>query len=247
MRVHRAGPMSPVLQAHGLVAPSAVAALVLLAVLVVASPGLRAQAGGIYTCIDDKGRRLTSDRPIPECLAKEQRVLNRDGSLKEVRPPALSPEERAQKEARDRQQAEQRAAQAELARRDRNLLQRYHDEAAHRRARDAALEPTRSAQASLQGRVAELNRERKPLLAEAEFYKGQPLPPRLKARIDANDAALAALRDSAAAQQAEVARIEGLYDLELDRLRRLWAGAPPGSLGPLQPPTAPAGAPPARR
>jgi len=28
-------------------------------------------------------------------------------------------------------------------------------------------------------------------------------------------------------------RINRLYDAELDRLRRLWAGAPPGSLGPM--------------
>ncbi|MBI3368521.1 MAG: DUF4124 domain-containing protein, partial [Burkholderiales bacterium] len=40
----------------------------------------------IYTCIDDKGRRLTSDRPIAECLAREQQVRNRDGSVKQVVP-----------------------------------------------------------------------------------------------------------------------------------------------------------------
>lgn len=238
--------MNLAVSATGLAAPSA-AALVLLLALAAAAPGLRAQAGGIYTCIDDKGRRLTSDRPIPECLAKEQRVLNRDGSLKEVRPPALSPEERAQQEARERQQSEQRAAQAELARRDRNLLQRYRDEVAHQRAREAALEPSRRAQASLQARVAELTSERAPLLAEVEFYKGQALPSRLKARLDANDAALAALKDSGAAQQAEAARLNRLFDTELDRLRRLWAGAPPGSLGPLQQPAAPLGAAPGRR
>lgn len=215
------------------------AACLLLLVLAAASTDLRAQSAGIYTCIDDKGRRLTSDRPIPECLAREQRVLNRDGSLREVRPPEVTPEERAQQEVRERQLAEQRAAQSEVVRRDRNLLQRYRDEAAHRRARDAALEPSRSAQASLQERVAELNRERAPLLAETEFYKGKPLPPRLKSRLDANDAAHAALRDSAAAQQAEAARINRLYDLELERLRRLWAGAAPGSLGPIEQPSAP--------
>jgi hypothetical protein len=44
--------------------------------------------GGIYTCIDDSGRRLTADRPIPECAAKDQRVLNKDGSLKAVHPPS---------------------------------------------------------------------------------------------------------------------------------------------------------------
>jgi hypothetical protein len=241
-------PVSLAVPAAGPGAACAGAAWLLLLVVLAAAPtGPRAQSGGIYSCIDDKGRRLTSDRPIPECLAKEQRVLNRDGSLKELRAPEVTPEERAQQEVRERQLAEQRAAQAEVVRRDRNLLQRYRDEAAHRRARDAALEPSRSAQASLQERVAELNRERAPLLAETEFYKGKPLPARLKSRLDANDAALAALRDSSAAQQAEAARVNRLYDVELERLRRLWAGAAPGSLGPIEQPSAvPAAAQPRR-
>jgi len=199
-------------------------------------------SGGIYTCTDERGRRLSSDRPIPECLTKEQRILNRDGSLKAVRPPSLTPEERTEKEASERLRAEQRAAQADAARRDRNLLQRYRDEAAHRRARDAALAPVRAAQLATQSRIAEVRRERDPLLAEAEFYRGKPLPPRLKAQLDANDASLAALRDSAAGQQGEVARIDALYDAELERLRRLWGGAAPGSLGPMAPAAAAAGA-----
>ncbi|HET7868163.1 MAG TPA: DUF4124 domain-containing protein, partial [Burkholderiaceae bacterium] len=29
---------------------------------------------GIYSCTDARGRRLTSDRPIIECLDREQRV-----------------------------------------------------------------------------------------------------------------------------------------------------------------------------
>ena len=55
--------------------------------------------GGVYTCMDDRGNRLTSDRPIPECNAKEQRVLNRDGSLRKVVPPPPTADERAEREA----------------------------------------------------------------------------------------------------------------------------------------------------
>lgn len=45
----------------------------------------------IYTCIDGKGSKRTSDRPIPECADREQRVLNKDGSLKRVIPPTPEP------------------------------------------------------------------------------------------------------------------------------------------------------------
>ncbi len=188
---------------------------------------------GIYTCIDDKGRRLTSDRPIADCSHKEQQLLNRDGSLRQIIPPTLTVEERAEKEARDRQAAEARAAQADAVRRDRNLLQRFPNEAAHARAREAALDPVRLAIKTTETRLRDLAKERKPLLDEAEFYPAKPLPPKLRQQLDANDAAIEAQKTLAANQQAELERVNRLFDLELERLKKLWGGALPGSLGPL--------------
>lgn len=195
---------------------------------------------GIYTCIDDKGRRLTADRPIAECSAKEQQVLNRDGSLRAVIPPTLTSEERAEKEARERADKEAKAAAADAVRRDRNLVARFPNEAAHGRAREAALDTVRLAMKATEIRLRDLSAERKPLRDEAEFYQGRPLPPKLRAQIDANDAAVEAQRGAAANQAAELARINKLYDAELDRLRKLWGGAPAGSLGPLPPSAVPA-------
>jgi hypothetical protein len=190
-------------------------------------------AAGIYTCIDEKGRRLTADRPIPECIGKGQQILNRDGSVRTVVPPTLTPEERAAHEQRERAAAEARTAQADAVRRDRNLMARYPNEAAHQRAREAALDTVRLAMKATEMRLRELAAERKPLADEAEFYVGKPLPPKLKAQMDANDAAVDAQRAAQTTQEAELVRINRLYDTELDRLRRLWAGAPAGSLGPL--------------
>jgi hypothetical protein len=195
---------------------------------------------GIYTCTDDQGRRLTSDRPIPECTHKEQRVLNRDGSLKAVRPPTLTLDERAEKEAQERKAAEARAAQADAVRRDRNLMSRYPDQAAHDKARMAALDTVKLAMRASSLRLEALGLDRKPLLDEAEFYTGKPLPIALKSLLDANDAAFAAQRSAMQTQEAELARINRLYDAELTHLKRLWAGAQPGSLP--QPAPAPAAA-----
>jgi hypothetical protein len=197
-----------------------------------AKPGA-SSAGGIYSCIDDRGRKLTSDRPIPECTAKEQRVLNSDGSLRQMHPPTLTVDERAAKEAAERRAAEARAAQADAARRDRNLMSRFRDEAAHTRAREAALDSVRAAIRASELRQQALTEERRPLSAEAEFYKGRALPPKLKQQLDANDAAADAQRAAGQTQQAELERVSRLYDIELERLRRLWAGAAPGSLGNL--------------
>jgi hypothetical protein len=214
-----------------------------------ASAGVCAQpvpgAAGIYTCIDDKGRRLTADRPIPECTNREQKLLNRDGSVRGVQPPTLTAEERAEKESRDRAANEARAAQADAVRRDRNLTARYPTEAAHNRGREAALDTVRLAIKSTELRLRDLAAERKPLLAEAEFYVGKNLPGKLRAAMDANDAAIEAQRSAVGNQTAELDRINKLYDAELARLRALWSGAPAGSLGPLPPaPLAPVPHPP---
>ena len=113
-------------------------------------------ADGIYTCVDAKGRRLTADRPIPECAHKEQQLLNRDGSVRTVLPPTMTTEERSQQEARDRAAAEARAAQSDAVRRDRNLVARFPDEAAHNRAREAAADTVRLAMKATELRIREL-------------------------------------------------------------------------------------------
>jgi hypothetical protein len=214
--------------------------VIALLVLGSASAWVRAQANdmpasaaGIYTCVDDRGRKITADRPILDCTAKEQRVLNKDGSFKAVYPPVLTADERAEKDARERKLAEARAAQADAVRRDRNLLARYPNEAPHRKAREAALDTVRVAMKTTEQRLQELAIERQPLMAEAEFYKGKPLPPKLRTQIDANETSAEAQREAALNQEAELERVNRLYDAELARLKLLWAGAVPGSLGPL--------------
>ena len=209
--------------------------------LLVAAPGLAPAApstGTIFSCVDERGRRLTSDRPIAECTAREQRVLNSDGSLRRVLPPTLTADERAAVEAREREQAAERAARLEAVRRDRNLMQRYANEDSHNKAREAALDPLRKAIQSSEKRLAALAKERKPLDSETEFYLGRQLPAKLKRQIDANEASSEAQRSLMANQQVELDRLNGLYEVELQRLKALWAGAAPGSLGPMVAPAA---------
>lgn len=213
-------------------------AVALLCVAFFSLGGATAQAepkpvGGIYTCTDANGKRHTADRPIRECLAREQQLLNSDGSVRVVVPPSRTAEERAEIEARERKLAAQRMAIADAGRRDRNLLNRYPDEASHQRARESALETVRQAVKASESRLRELSDERRPLLSEAEFYDGRQLPPKLRQALDANDAAAAAQRNAGENQAAEIERVARLYDAELARLRQLWSGTAPGSLGPL--------------
>jgi len=87
--------------------------------------------GGIYTCIDAHGRRLTSDRPIPACIDREQRELNRDGTVRRIIPPTLTATEREAHEAREREAALKRQRERDIQRRDQALITRYPDKAAH--------------------------------------------------------------------------------------------------------------------
>ena len=191
------------------------------------------QAAGIYSCVDANGRRLTSDRPIPECSTREQRMLNTDGSVQRIVPPTRTLEEQAEYEARERRAALERTAQQDAIRRDRNLLVRFPDEQAHRKARAAALDDVDKGVRFSEGRLEELERERKPLLDEAEFYKGRQMPLKLRQQLDANDAATTAQRSLVQNQKDEILRIDRLYDAEFARLKKLWAGATPGSMGVL--------------
>jgi hypothetical protein len=54
----------------------------------------KAAGPSIYSC-DVNGKRITSDRPIPECNNRDQRELNPDGSFKRNVPPPPTADERA--------------------------------------------------------------------------------------------------------------------------------------------------------
>ena len=199
-----------------------------------AAPASPATPAEIYVCTDDQGRRITADRPVRECIDRPQRVLNPDGSLRAIKPPSPTAEERAAREARERKQAEEAAARAEVVRRDRFLMSRYRNEEAHREARESALDPVRLTMDLTESRLSQLRRERRTLEEEARAPKSREQAAALKQQLDANEAATAAQRENTQSQKAELDRINRLYDIELERLKRLWSGQAPGSMGALE-------------
>src|SRR5262245_34736618 len=92
--------------------------------------------GGVYVCVDDAGHVITRDRYIAECRHKEQRILNRDGSLRMRVPPTLTADERAQSEAEQRERRERDEAQKDVVKYDQLLKRRFLNETMHKRARD---------------------------------------------------------------------------------------------------------------
>lgn len=188
----------------------------------------------IFQCVLPDGRKVTSDKPIAECMnvGKSQRELNKDGSEKAVVEAPLTEDEKAERDRIRRQREAERTAYEIEVRRDRDMLKRFPNEAAHGKAREKALDDVASSVRNSEARIKLLLGERKPLLDEAEFYVGKTMPSKLKQALDGNDASLEAQRSLVQNQQTEVVRINALYDAELARLKKLWAGAMPGTVGP---------------
>lgn len=179
---------------------------------------------GIYTCIDSKGRRLTSDRPIPECLDREQRQLGQTGVLKRVLPPSYTAEERARLDAQRRVEDEQRARVAEEKRRDRALLIRYPNQAMHDKERAEALAQIDEVIGAVDKREQSLRQQRKEIDTEMEFYQRDPnqAPSWLRRKLEDNEQQTLVQRRFLDEQVLEKKRINARFDEELVKLRQLW-------------------------
>jgi hypothetical protein len=182
-------------------------------------------AGSIYTCVDRQGRRLTADRPIAECLDREQRELGPTGTMRRQIGPSLTEQERAALEVQRRKDADERARQQEERRRERVLTARYPDKAAHDVERAAAILLLDDITAIAEKRMVELQLQRKALETEMEFYQKDPVkaPMALRRKIAENDDGMAEQRRFVVNQDLEKRRIHQRFDAELAQLRRLWA------------------------
>lgn len=187
-------------------------------------PGNASNGQGIYTCIDARGRTLTSDRPIPDCNDREQKVLNPSGTVKARVSPTLTAQERAALDAREKVAQEERARLNEEKRRDRALLARYPNQAVHDKERAEALAQIGVVRQAAMHRVQELLRQRAVLNEEMEFYKKDPskAPPSVRRQVDELAQSLAIQGRFIADQESELKRVNARFDEELTRLKRLW-------------------------
>lgn len=193
-----------------------------------------AAAQDIYSCVDARGRSITADRPIPECIDRTQRELSRNGLVKRQLGPSLTAHEQAAQDEKDRQAAEIRAREAEDKRRDRALLLRYPTRAVHDQERAAALlQIDEVIKASIKRR-GELADQRKGIASELEFYAKDPskAPASLKRRLEENEGSVAVQKKFIADQEQEKKRVNLRFDEELAKLKQLWAmTGPPAQPG----------------
>ena len=182
-------------------------------------------AQGIFTCTTSSGRKITSDRPIPECLSQDQKELNPSGTVRRVVKPVMTAEEQRAADQKAKEENEDRARQEEERRKNRALLARYPNKAAHDKERMDSLTQVDEVIRAAQKRIGELGDQRKKIGEEMEFYKKDPskMPPSLRRQIEDNERSVVVQRRFIGDQEDEKKRANARFDEELDRLRKLWA------------------------
>ena len=185
-----------------------------------------AEAQSIYTCIDEKGRTITSDRLIAECADRKQRELSSSGTVKREVEPNPTARERIAQEKKTQLEQDFQTRDIEAKRFNQALLWRYPGQLVHDKQRAAALvQVDEITKAGSFYRNIELAEQRKILASELERYAKDraQAPVALKKQMAENQSNIETQARFSANQAQEKIRINLRFDEELVRLRPLWA------------------------
>ena len=181
----------------------------------------------MYTCVDAKGNTIVRDRPIVECLDREQKQLGNTGIVRNTLPPSYTADERAKVEAQRKAEEEQRSRVQEERRRERALMIRYPSQSVHDKERAEALAQVDEVIGAVHKRELALITQRKDINTELEFYQGDvnKAPSWLKRKLEDNEKQMGVQKRFLEEQVQEKQRINARFDEELAKLRQLWVAA----------------------
>lgn len=181
----------------------------------------------MYTCVDAKGNTIVRDRPIVECLDREQKQLGNTGIVRNTLPPSYTADERAKVEAQRKAEEEQRSRVQEERRRERALMIRYPSQSVHDKERAEALAQVDEVIGAVHKRELALVTQRKDINTELEFYQGDvnKAPSWLKRKLEDNEKQMGVQKRFLEEQVQEKQRINARFDEELAKLRQLWVAA----------------------
>ena len=177
----------------------------------------------VYTCTTATGRKITADRPIPECMDREQRELQTStGRVNILKPKQTEAERWAEREAQKQLEREKEST-VQQQRRDQQLLARYPDEAALEEKRSYMLEEVKKRWAPTLEEQAEINVRRKEISAAADARRkaGKTADfstAKEAAQLERRTFQLQPMMDKA---QADIDRVNQDMDTDLARLRYL--------------------------
>lgn len=183
-----------------------------------------APGAAIYSCTDSRGRTITADRPVADCIDREQRELNPSGTTRRKIEPTYTAREQAERDDRARRAQLAALRLNEDRRRERALLMRYPNAKAHDRERSEALVQIDVVIKAARQRLVELADERKKINDELEFYKADvsKAPASLRGKLDDNTQSSAVQNRFIGEQEDEKRRVNTRFDEERARLQQLW-------------------------
>ena len=206
--------------------------LIMTAVLALAAVPASA-ATKMIKCKDSKGTTYYTQTPPPECLGKEMEELSKQGTVVNKREAALTPEQRAAREAEEKRKTEEELAAKEEKRKNQALLNTYASEKDIEEGRQRALKQAEQATKDMEKRIKEGQERAKKLAAEKEFYVKKPMPKKLQEDIKSNEIDLKMQEEALAGRKKELDDINAKYDEDKRRYLEL-TGARPKAAAPAK-------------
>ena len=189
----------------------------------------------MYICTTGSGQMFTGDYIPTACRNHEIRVLNPDGSVREIIPAPLTSEQRKAQEAADEARRKKEQARLQQERRDRALFATYSSVGDIEAARRQTLTGLRATIQRADAAIAQYQRERKRLDEDAEFYLHHPMPARLTEEFQDNRILLRQQRQVRDQAQAEVQRVNQQFDADRQRYIELQGGGAADPAGAARP------------
>lgn len=191
-----------------------------------------AQAQTIKKCVDEKGVTHYGDPLPPQCAKSEIKEITTQGTVKKTLDRPLTPEEIKARQEEELRTRDSRRKEEEQQRRDRALLATYGAEKEFDVSRDKALDVVNTRQKTAEGRLKELEEQKKKLEAEAEFYnsgksksgKGKEAPSTLTQAMERNKKDIETVKDSIAKMLEEKKLIASTFEADKQRWKDLKSG-----------------------
>jgi len=188
-----------------------------------------AQAQQIIKCVGKDGKTYVGSTLPPQCAGQAAEQMNKQGQIVKRTEAALTPEQRAAKEAEERitkeKEAEAARKEKEETRKNKALLSTYASEKDIEAARRQALADNEKAVVQTQAKIAQIEKTGATMRKELEFYQGKnKAPPKVMQDIQNNEIDLKAQQNLLAAKLKEVDVINARYDGDKRRYLELTKG-----------------------
>ncbi len=196
-----------------------------VAVSVIGSMGFSSMthAQKIYSCKDNSGHIVTSDRPLSVCQ-NDVREHNKDGSTKREIKPSMAGDGIKRVEKTNKEDVKEEVidqSKQDEDRRNNMVRETYRTEKDIENARIRYLAPVNNDMKGIEGRLAKNEKEVRELEAQIAAYKGSNVPPNLSIKLDFAKENVQTEQAALTQKKDEMVRINKRFDDDLKRFKAL--------------------------